>query len=322
MSFVRTVNGDIAPEEMGVTYSHEHIIIDQSFPTIANPDFLIDDVGKVAEELSEVYRKGGRTMVDTMPSDSGRNVIKLAEVSKRSGIHIVAPTGIHLEIYYPASHWRYTYSAEEMASLFVADVMEGIDRYDYSGPLVKRTAHKAGMIKLATGDDRISDHQRKIFEAVAIAQRETGAPVLTHSNAGQLAIEQAALFDRFGVDLGHVVISHVDRRKDISYHRDLLQTGVFVEYDSAFRWKAGEENWTFKLLENLLPDFPDQITVGMDAARSSYWRAYGGKPGLDYLVTTFRKELADRGLGSFWENLVISNPASLYRFSRVGAGKE
>jgi phosphotriesterase-related protein len=33
MSFVRTVLGDILPEQMGLTYSHEHIVIEESFPT-------------------------------------------------------------------------------------------------------------------------------------------------------------------------------------------------------------------------------------------------------------------------------------------------
>lgn len=316
MSFIRTVNGDVSVPDMGVTYAHEHIIIEESFPTLANPDFLLNDVEKVSEELTGVFRVGGRTMIDTMPVNSGRNVLKLAEVSRRSGIHIVAPTGIHLEIYYPASHWRYSYSAEELATLFIADIETGIDALDYNGPIIKRTTHQAGLIKLATGDDRITSHQEVIFDAVAQAHHATGAPILTHTNAGQLALEQADRFARLGVALSKVVICHVDRRKDVQYHRDLLQTGVFLEYDSAFRWKESEPNWTLKLLEVLLPDFPDQITVGMDAARSSYWRSYGGKPGLDYLMTTFRSALSERGLDVFWHNLMVANPASVYRFAK------
>ncbi len=315
MSFIRTVNGDIRPEEAGVCYSHEHIIIEDSFPTLANPDFLINDVEKVTAELSVLYDAGCRTMVDTMPVNCGRNVLKLAEVSGRSGIQVVAPTGIHLEIYYPPSHWRYSYTDTALADLFIADIEEGIDVFDYNGPVVRRTGHRAGLIKLATGDDRITEHQQKIFRAVAQAHLETGAPVLTHTNAGKLAFEQVALFQKLGVDLSHVVISHVDRYKDAAYHRDLLQSGVSVEYDSAFRWKEGDENHTYRLLEILLPDFPRQITVGMDAARNSYWRSYGGKPGLDFLMTAFRRELVSRGLEEYWDNIMVKNPASIFSFS-------
>ena len=107
MSFVRTIMGDIDPALMGVTYSHEHIVIEESYPVVQNPDFLLNDTRKIAEELNEVYAAGGRTMVDTMPADCGRNVLKLAEVSRLSGIQIIAPTGIHLPVYYPPNHWQY-----------------------------------------------------------------------------------------------------------------------------------------------------------------------------------------------------------------------
>lgn len=314
--FVRTVLGDMPSAQMGITYAHEHLIIEESFPTLANPDFLLNDVDKVSEELTRVYQGGGRTMVDTMPASCGRNVLKLAEVSRRTGIQIIAPTGIHLEQYYPLSHWRYQYSEDQLTCLFIADVEEGIDRYDYTGPVVERTTHRAGIVKLATGDDPVTPHQELIFRAVVNTHRATGVPILTHTNAGLHALQQAEQFNKLGADLGHVVISHVDRRTDIAYHRDLLQTGIRVEYDSAFRWKTDEPNGTYQLLEALLPEFSNQITVGMDAARNTYWQSYGGKPGLTYLLTTFRDELNRRGLGGYWQCLMIDNPAALYSFSK------
>lgn len=316
MSFIRTVLGDIPPAQAGITYAHEHLIIEESFPTWANPDFLLNDVDKVSAELTQVYQAGGRTMVDTMPANCGRNVLKLAEVSRRTGIQIIAPTGIHLEQYYPPSHWRYQYSEDQLTRLFIADVEEGIDAYDYNGPFVERTPHRAGMVKLATGDETITPHQELIFRAVVNTHRATGVPILTHTNAGRRALDQVERFDKLGADLSHVVLSHVDRCSDVGYHRAVLQTGVRVEFDSAFRWKASEENWTYRLLEALLPDFPEQITAGMDAARSTYWQSYGGSPGLTYLLTTFRDELARRGLGDYWNRLMVQNPAALYRFKQ------
>ena len=313
-SFVRTVLGDISPEEMGLTYAHEHIIIEESYPTLANPLFLLNDVRKVSAEVQRFYDAGGRTMVDTMPADCGRNVLKLAEVSRRTGVNIIAPTGIHLEIYYLPNHWRYAYTEDQLTQLFIDDITIGIDANDYGGPYVNRTVHKAGMIKLATGDEPITAHQEKIFQAVINAHKETGVPILTHTNFGKHAIDQVNMFDKSGVDVRHVVISHVDRYQDIGYNRELLQTGVRVEYDSAFRWKE-KENWTYKLLKALLPDFPDQITMGMDAAKSSYWLSYDGAPGLTFLLTTFKEELIQMGLAQYYENIFVRNPAQLYAFS-------
>ncbi|MEQ6120172.1 aryldialkylphosphatase [Reichenbachiella sp. MALMAid0571] len=316
MSFIRTVLGDVDAEDIGITYSHEHIIIDESFATLENPDFLLNDVEKVSKELKEVFHLGGRTMIDAMPANCGRNVSKLVEVSLKTGMNIVAPTGIHLEVYYPDDHWRYHYSEDQLTRLFVDDITLGIDRNDYANPLeVDRTEHKAGLIKLATGDDKITAHQEKIFHAVVNAHKITGAPILTHTNYGALAMEQVEQFSKLGADLSHVVLSHVDRYKDVGYNRELLQTGVNVEYDSAFRWSMGKENWTYKLLEALLPEFPNQITVGMDAARHTYWKSYGGNPGLIFLLTTFVDELEKIGLSQYFNDLFVNNPKRLFAFS-------
>ena len=315
--FVRTVLGDIQPEEMGLTYSHEHIVIEESFPTMANPEFILNDTARISSELIELFQSGGRTMVDTMPASCGRNVLKLAEVSRNSRINIIVPTGIHLEIYYPPNHWRYHLSIDELTELFIQDITQGVDELDYNCPVVKRTMHKAGMIKLATGDEEITDHQRQIFEAVVNAHRETGAPILTHTNGGKLALEQAMLFEKLGADLNHVVISHVDKMRDLAYHHDLMQTGVYVEYDSHFRLKSKGDDWTYVLLEKMLPLYADRIVIGMDMAKNTYWKSYGGNPGLTYLVNEFKKELESKGLIDYYERLFFTNPQNLYQFAGI-----
>ncbi len=312
--FIRTVLGDVPSEEMGLTYSHEHIVIEEGFTTLANPAFILNDTEKISTELKEFYQLGGRTMVDTMPAACGRNVLKLAEVSQNSGVNIIVPTGIHLEIYYPPNHWRYHLLVDELTDLFIKDVTIGIDELDYNSPIIRRTNHKAGMIKLATGDEKITDHQKKIFEAVVNAHLATGAPILTHTNGGKLALEQVELFAKLGADLNHVVISHVDKNRDLAFHHDLLQTGVYVEYDSHFRLRMKGDDWTFNLLENMLPIYADQIVLGMDMAKNTYWKSYGGKPGLTYLLTEFKKELNERGLENYFGQLFYSNPKTLYSF--------
>ncbi len=320
MPFIRTVLGDILSETMGLTYSHEHIVIEEGFTTTGHPEFILNDTDRISSELAEFYQAGGRTMVDTMPAASGRSILKLVEVSQRSKVNIIAPTGLHLEIYYPPNHWRYHLSVDELTELFIKDITTGIDALDYNSPIVKRTSNKAGMIKLATGDDRITDHQQKIFEAAVNAHLETGAPILTHTNGGKLAMEQVELLAKYGADLNHVVLSHVDKQKDLVFHNYLMQTGVYVEYDSHFRWKTSDENWTYTLLEKMLTHHSDRIVIGMDMAKHTYWKSYGGKPGLNYLLTDFRDELNNRGLAGYYQNLFFSNPQRLYSFiGEIGA---
>ncbi|WP_273565507.1 phosphotriesterase family protein [Maribacter halichondriae] len=315
--FFRTVLGDKSTDEMGLTYSHEHIVIENSYVTVKHSEFLLNDVDKISEELINFYNAGGRTVVDTMPANSGRNILKSVEVSRRSGVNIIVPTGIHLEIYYPDNHWRYTISEDELTRLFIADINEGIDEFDYTASTVKRIAHKAGLIKLATGDEPFTKHQEMIFRAVVNAHLETGAPILTHTNFGRQALEQAKLFEKLGARLEHVVLSHVDRAKEIDYNKAVMDVGVRVEYDSAFRWKKEEPNHTLQLLEKLLPEYPDQIVMGMDMAKNVYWKSYGGSPGMNYLIKTIPDFLKSKGMEEYFQKLFFDNPKRLYAFSNT-----
>jgi 5-phospho-D-xylono-1,4-lactonase len=317
VSIVRTVLGDVPASELGVCYAHEHIFIGRSFTTFVTPDFQIDDVGVATAELSDFHAAGGRAMVDSMPCDCGRNVASLAEISHASGVHIVAPTGLHLEKYYPPGHWSERLTAKQIAALFVAEIELGADANDYGGPQMERLPNRCGVIKVASSLGGLTDRERKIFEAAAIAHLQTGAPILTHTEQGTAALEQVEFFARHGVASSSLVLSHTDRKPDLSYHLEVLSTGVFLEYDSAFRWPQNESNPTLSLVVSLFAHGKGrQIMLGMDAARRSYWTHHGGHPGLSWLLTSFRKILLTGGLQpADLETIFIENPARAYGFS-------
>lgn len=315
---IRTVLGDIDPKNFGVCYAHEHIIIDDNVATLRAPDFRLPSVEKGIAELSQFYADGGRAMVDSMPCDAGRNVVKLAEISKQSQVHILCPTGLHIAKYYDDGHWGHHYSVDQLSDLFTQDIENGIDRHDYSGPCVERTEHRAGLIKIASGGVSLSDRARRVFEAAAKTHLQTGAPILTHVEQGDGALEQINELSMHGVDLSKVVLSHTDRKPELSYHRDILQTGVCVEYDSAFRWKT-DDNPTLELVMTLIEEFPDQIMLGMDAARPAYWKHYGGQPGLSYLLNEFTVAMTARGLTpAQWQRIFVTTPAKTYTFKPTG----
>lgn len=315
MSFIRTVLGDISPRDLGVCYAHEHIIIDKCFATERYPEFLIDSAALATAELTEFHKAGGRAMVDSMPANCGRNVLKLAEVSRATGVHILCPTGLHLSKYYPPGHWAERMSVDELAALFVAEIETGIDAHDFAGSEIHRSGHRAGVIKVAGGLNTLSPHERRLFEAAAQAQVRTGCPILTHVEEGTAALEQIEILKTGGADLAHVVLSHTDRKPELNYHREILSSGVKVEYDSCFRWKSEQGNPTLDLLTALLPEFPNQIMLGMDAARRSYWKSYGGGPGLTFLLTTFTEIMRDAGIAqALIHKVFVENPASTFQF--------
>jgi phosphotriesterase-related protein len=315
MTFLRTVTGDVDPGELGVTYAHEHLVIDGGRPVELSPDFLLADVDRMATELTDAAAAGLQTAIDAMPADCGRNPAKLAELSRRTGVRIVAATGLHHERFYAPAHWSTRASEDELADLFAADVVEGIDERDYGGPIVRRTDIRAGILKVAGSEGGPSARDLPIFRAAAATHRRTGVPVHTHCEAGTGALEQLRVLTDAGVPASHVSLSHVDKVVDRGYHRELLASGAFAVYDQAFRW-GDRDNGTIQLIEWAVEDGTHgQLMLGMDAARQGYYRSYGGRPGLSYLLREFSGLLEARGIdASVRESMFVRAPARAFGF--------
>ena len=316
MTRIRTVLGDIDPADLGVTYAHEHLVIDGGRPVAMNADFDLGDVDRMVPEVEGAVALGLRAVVDAMPCDCGRNVIKLADLSRRTGIHIIAPTGLHHDRYYGPAHWSAAMSVGELADRFALDITDGIDANDYAGPTIRRTEHRAGVIKVAGSDNGPSARDLRVFEAAAMAHRWTGAPILTHCEGGTGALNQVRILGDLGVAPEHITLSHVDKVVDRAYHRELLGTGAFAEYDGSFRW-GDAENGTLTLLSWALEDdLVGGILLGMDAARQGYYHAYGGSPGLTWLLDGFTRAMGARGIDPETRHrLFVDNPARAFAFA-------
>ncbi|HSO29833.1 MAG TPA: hypothetical protein VLS28_08000 [Candidatus Sulfomarinibacteraceae bacterium] len=316
MSFVRTVLGDVAPVELGVTYAHEHLVIDAGHVVDLSAEFRLADADRLAAEIADAAAAGLRTAIDALPADCGRNPLLLAELARRTGVHVVAATGIHHEKFYGPSHWSGRASEDELADLFVADVEVGIDERDYGGPIIRRTNVRAGIVKVGGSQDRPSARDLPIFRAAAAAHARTGVPVHTHCEGGTGAVEQVRVLIDAGVRADRISLSHVDKVVDRGYHRELLATGAFAVYDQAFRW-AGRDNGTIQLLRWAVEDgSAGQVMLGLDAARQGYLRAYGGAPGLAWLLRGFSDLLEAVGLdASIRRRFLVDNPARAFAFA-------
>jgi phosphotriesterase-related protein len=316
VSFVRTVLGDVGPGELGITYAHEHLVIDSGRVVDTSPDFRLADPDRLATEISGAAAAGLRTAIDALPADCGRNPLLLAGLSRRTGVHVVAATGLHHEKFYGPSHWSRRASEDELADLFVADIEEGIDERDYGGPIVRRTDVRAGIVKVGGSQDRPSARDLPIFRAAAATHARTGVPVHTHCEAGTGALEGVRVLVEAGVPADRISLSHVDKVVDRGYHRELFATGVFAVYDQAFRW-ADRDNGTLQLLEWAVEDgSAGQVMLGLDAARQGYLLAYGGTPGLAYLLRGFSDLLEARGLDDkIRQRFLVDNPARAFAFA-------
>lgn len=321
MSFVRTVLGDIDPATLGVTYAHEHVILDAPIVEDRFPHILLDDADIATEELGRCAQAGVQAMVDAMPCGVGRDPVRLAAISEGTGVHLVATTGLHTRKWYPGLSWANELPADELAELFIADIVDGIDRFDYRGPHVERTSHRAGVLKVGTLQSEPNERDRRLFAAAAIAHRATGVPILTHCEEGRGGLEQVELLQEVGVDPQAVVLSHTDKVDDPGYHLALAATGVYLEYDQALRHPIDEDSATVRMAATLIAaGFGSQVMLGTDGARRSLWSGYGGKPGLAALIGSVVPTLHRVGVSAeATSRIMVANPARFFAFAEVAA---
>ena len=304
---VRTVLGDVPSDRLGMCWAHEHLVIDGGVPKLVNPELSLQRVEDAVAELAPCVAAGLGAVVDAMPADAGRNVAKLAAISRRTGVHVVAATGLHHARFYGERHWGELLEPEELAGLFAAEVSDGIDANDLNGPVLARTGHRAGVVKVAGSAGGPSARDRRVFEAAAIATARTGTALLTHCEGGTGGLAQLELLAELGVPPDRVILSHTDKVLDRGYHRELLATGAFVVYDQGLRSPEG----TARLVRWMVEDgHADRLLLGTDGARRSLWSVLGGSPGLAALATGLGRRLAGELGPAVMERIWVANPAA------------
>ena len=320
MPFARTVLGDVEVSELGPTNAHEHLAIRNGLITVQHPDYKLNDPERAVEEVNTFRKAGGKTIVEATPCGVGRDPRMLLKVARATGVHILASTGFHKESYYLDSHWRFRYSIEQIAGLWQAEIEEGMEQSGYEGPLIERSAARAGVVKVASDYQCVSANAEKAMAAAGLVHRATGAPIITHSEAGTMMMEQIRLLDSHGVRPQHVVVSHADRNPDWFVHRDVAQTGAFLEYDGPGRVKYFPESTIVALLRRMFDlSLGAHVLLGGDNARRSYWKSYGGGPGLAYLRTSFIPRLLREGFSEAEvRQIEVANACSAFAFRDAG----
>jgi predicted metal-dependent phosphotriesterase family hydrolase len=304
---IETTLGPLPLEQLGTRINaHDHLFLDSGPGGVNVPDFLLDDVDKTAAEIKRWAQAGGGAIVDTMPT-TGRNVDKCIEVSRRTGVPIIMSTGFHKGSYYWPDHWRYLYDEDEIVDLVTAEIIDGIERTNYRGPIVRRSTVKAGVMKIAGEYNHVSDNMKKLIRVVGRVHQNAGTPIYAHTEHGTAVEELLDLLEDAGVPLSHVLICHLDRNPDFFLHRRVAERGVFLEYDTPSRIKYQPESIVIGLMREMIEaGYGDRLMLGGDMARRSYLKAYGGGPGFEYLLTVFTPRLIREGfteedLHQIWE---------------------
>jgi phosphotriesterase-related protein len=228
---IQTVQGAIDASKLGFTLPHEHICASSPGFWQAWPEFFggrAAFVGKVVDKLKAASAEGVDTIVDVTPIDVGRDIRLIEEVSKKSGMQIVACTGHWLA---PSASMA-ARTADELAEFFVLEIERGIEGTDI----------KPGVIKVATDQEGVTPFLEGALRAAARASIATGVPVTTHTfAAARVGEKQADLLESEGLNPKSVCLGHCDDTADMEYLTGLLQRGFTIGMDH-LTWGAGESN--------------------------------------------------------------------------------
>ncbi|WP_294181508.1 phosphotriesterase [uncultured Clostridium sp.] len=325
MKVIRTILGDISPEEMGITDSHDHLIRSGGPEVEENPRFLMDSVPSAIKEFLSFADAGGKTMVCMDPIGCGRNVnsmLKVAESVKDRG-HIIMTTGFHKGIRYDKrTSWLATVDIDKIVEMMVAEIQVGMDIHSYNGPVVERTDARAGLIKAGTGYRLISKLEQKALKVAAITQQETGCAISVHTDLGTMALETAKLLKSYGANPQKVILCHLQRNPDIYYYEKVLNEGVNICFDGPNKVKYAPDSLLAKNMISLVnKGYAKQLLLSMDAGfmdgLKSYMEDEGMANGIDYMLTRFIPLLKQLGMRNEKLNYILrDNPARIFAIEK------
>jgi len=311
MGEVVTVLGPIPQEQLGVTDAHDHLFLRS--PALPGQDF--DDVDKAVEEVRGAASGGLQAVVELTPIGLGRRPAKLRAVSESAGVHIVAATGYHRDAHYEEGHWVRVASVEMLAERILADLQRGMHPEDWltDSPL---DSARAGVIKAGASYQRISAREERRLIAAAIGTRETGAPILVHTEIGTCGHAIIDLLTREGVNPGRIILAHLDRNPDFELHAEIAARGVTLEYDTPGRIKYRPDSQLIDLVEAMVRAGHDSaLMLGLDLGQRDYFRSYGGGPGLAYLMDSFVPRLRRRVGDDVIRKILVDTPARAFAMS-------
>ena len=342
---IQTVLGLIEPDDLGITITHEHALIDLScyfqMPEEASERWYIDapltmdirgNIGKrwshnrdvqllldekiQTEEVRKYYLAGGHSMVDTTSIGIGRDPLALARMSRATGLNIVLGASHYVPLSYPPD--MDDRSEQEVTDSIIRDVTVG----------VKDTGIRAGVIGEVGNFWPTGETSRKILRASAHASQETGAPILIHPgfHPDSLLHHIDDLMEA-GAKPERIIMGHLDTFPDMDLIEEVARTGVNLEYDTFGGedtvWGAVADQPIFiptdvqrmERLEHLITrGYEDRLLIAQDVCFKTALTMYGGK-GYAHILESIVPRMRRRGFsqGNI-DNILVNNPKRILAF--------
>ena len=248
---IKTVLGDIADCELGVTLPHEHICcFSEYFYKMGGNSYLDKELLACTSVnyLKELKAKFGlSSFVDCTPVNIGRDIELLKRISYESGVNIIASTG-----FYYTNEPLLDKDSEYIAKHLTKD----------AGNV------NAGIIKAAIEYEELSPFDKKLLKAYAIAQKNLGLPIVLHTNArNKNALVALEILLSGGVSASAITVGHLSDTDDVDYINEVARLGCYVGLDRMYEHTTEEYIGKKLYCINSLCEngYADKILVSHDA---------------------------------------------------------
>ncbi|RAV19634.1 hypothetical protein DQG23_19420 [Paenibacillus contaminans] len=339
---VMTVTGKVSAGSLGLVLPHEHAFIDlrdlvpaphtisgkalaQEKVSLTNlgrlhrnpyavlDNAVLDDERIMEWELHEFKKAGGKTFVDLTLRDIGRDPVLLARLSRALDIYIVAGCGYYIKASHPPGMDDKT--VEDITEEILREIRCGIDGSDI----------RAGVIGEIGTSEIIYPNEKKALIAAALAQKETGLGIHVHTDLWATnGYEVVKILTGHGAPPEKICINHIDVDLKMNYMKDLLNLGVYIEFDnfgkefyadrrhkSVLKGLFARDIERVRAIKELIDcGFANRILLSNDVCLKTCLHHYGGW-GYDHMITNIIPMMLDEGITHEQiQTLMVANPAA------------
>ncbi|NIB43490.1 phosphotriesterase [Pseudomaricurvus alkylphenolicus] len=248
MKNVMTVCGPIAPDALGFTSMHEHVLTNcdfymedfvpmlgdppaQVFPAppqapielkdlaymnhgyfVRHPDVWdLTDETLMAAEVSDFHACGGRAILECSAPGIRGDVEGLKRISEATGVHIIASTGLYAEKSWPERFQAM--SMHQFTDYLLDEINNGMEG----------TRVKPGQIKVASNGN--TQRQLDFLSAASHASKETGIMVTAHLGVGTGQEDSRVVYQTLlenGMSPDRLLMCHIQSHVQITSLEALL----------------------------------------------------------------------------------------------------
>ena len=172
MTVARTVFGDIPAEQLGVTFTHEYLTFSWGSARRDLGELYEQEAAtkRIADSLAAAKRDYQvNTLVCSTTAEMGRNVDLYAEVSRRTGVNIIASTGSYGQSAALSLYWTME-TPDQCHWYLTREITEGV-----GGNKIK-----CGHITLAWAAQSPTAAEENWMRAAARVSQQLGTPISAH----------------------------------------------------------------------------------------------------------------------------------------------